>query len=95
MALALARLEPTATWLARRIRRDGDGRGELRRRLPLPAPSSRAGGPTPTPTRWAGPWSRRPRKAGLRMTLLDTCYLAGGLAPAWNHHGMLPLARRS
>ena len=30
-------------------------------------------------------------EAGLRMTLLDTCYLAGGLAPA-EPGGMLPLA---
>ena len=30
-------------------------------------------------------------EAGLRMTLLDTCYLAGGLAPA-EPRGMLPLA---
>ena len=31
-------------------------------------------------------------EAGLRMSLLDTCYLAGGLAPA-EPRGMLPLAR--
>ena len=33
---------------------------------------------TPTRTRWARRWSRRPPKPGLRITLLDTCYLHGG-----------------
>ena len=38
-----------------------------------------AAGPTPTRTRWATRCRGRAGEAGLRLTLLDTCYLAGGL----------------
>ena len=37
---------------------------------------------TTTPTRWGTPWCRPPREAGLRLTLLDTCYLTGGVGGA-------------
>ena len=35
--------------------------------------------PTTTPTPWGTRWSQAARDAGLRIALLDTCYLAGGI----------------
>ena len=37
--------------------------------------------PTPTRTPWARPLLHAAAEAGIRITLLDTCYLAGGLGP--------------
>ena len=52
-----------------------------------------AAGPTPSRTRWPRRWSRRPREAGLRLTLLDACYLAGGL-DAGGHRPLDEVQRR-
>ena len=38
-------------------------------------------GPTPIRTRWATHWPSAASEAGIRLTLLDTCYLASGLGP--------------
>ena len=61
------------------LRRDGAGRGHRGRRVPLPAP--RAGRHALRRPERDGPRAdrRRPPTAGIRITLLDTCYLAGGL----------------
>ena len=48
------------------------------------APAARR---TPTRTRWARRWSQAAADAGVRLTLLDACYLAGGLEA----DGHLPL----
>ncbi len=37
---------------------------------------------TPTPTRWVRPLVGRAREAGIRITLLDTCYLSAGFGAA-------------
>ena len=63
----------------RRVRRDGAGRHHRRRRVPLPPPRHRQGSATPTRTRWAAPSLAAAADAGLRLTLLDTCYLHGGI----------------
>ena len=59
----------------RRLRRDGAGRDHLCRRVPLPAPRAGRHARTPTPTRWARRCVAAADEAGLRITLLDTCYL--------------------
>ena len=59
----------------------------VRRRVPLPAPRPRRQ-PVRRPERHGrGADRRRPADAGIRLTLLDTCYLAGGL----ERTGHLPL----
>ncbi len=81
----------------RRLRRDGAGRVHRRRRVPLPAPRSRRAAATPTRTRWARPWSQAAAEAGIRLTLLDTCYLRGGLdrrRPPAARRGAAPVRRR-
>ncbi len=40
--------------------------------------TSRAGHRTTTRTQWATPWSRPRSEAGIRIALLDTCYLSSG-----------------
>ena len=50
-----------------------------RRRVPLPAPRARRRAVRRPERDGRGAERRRPREAGIRLTLLDTCYLAGGL----------------
>ena len=63
------------------------------RRVPLPAPRPGRHARTPTRTRWAQALSQAAADAGIRLTLLDTCYLAGGLA-AGGHEPLDPLQVR-
>ena len=77
-----------------RLRRDGAGRDHLRRRVPLPAPRPGRRRRTPTRTRWARRWSRPPREAGIRITLLDTCYLTSSVDGAAARRAAAPLRRR-
>ena len=65
----------------RRLRRDGAGRDHLRRGVPLPASRPGRTQRTAIRTRSAGVLITAAAAAGLRITLLDTCYLAGGFAP--------------
>ena len=62
----------------RRLRRDGARRRHRGRRVPLPAP--RPGRPPVRRPERDGRrrWSHAAADAGIRLTLLDTCYLAGG-----------------
>ena len=62
-----------------RVRRDGAGRHHVRRRVPLPPPRRRRASRTPTRTRWARRCVAAARRPGIRLTLLDTCYLHGGI----------------
>ena len=76
-----ARLDPDSYLPAGpgRLRRDGAGRGQLRGGVPLPAPpAGRA--PYDDPNAMGRALIQAAAEAGLRMTLLDTCYLSGGLA---------------
>ena len=50
-----------------------------RRRVPLRPPPDATGRRTTTRTRWARHSSLQPPTVGIRLTLLDTCYLHGGL----------------
>ena len=60
------------------LRRDGAGRDHLRGRVPLPAP--RPGGtPYADPNAMGEALVQAAGEAGIRITLLDTCYLAGGI----------------
>ena len=64
------------------VRRDGAGRDHRGRRVPLPAPRTRRHA-LRRPERHGPRAGRRPpREAGLRITLLDACYLAGGIGAA-------------
>ena len=68
------------------LRRDGAGRRHLRRRVPLPAPPA-GGGRYADPNAMSEALVQAAADAGVRLTLLDTCYLAGGL----DADGHLPL----
>ena len=63
---------------ARDLRRDGPGRHHLRRGVPLPAPRARAATPYADPNAMGAAVAQAAREAGIRITVLDTCYLAGG-----------------
>ena len=59
--------------------------------------TTRTAGRTPTRTRWVQRCSQAAAEAGLRITLLDTCYLAGGLTGdghAAARPGAAPVLRR-
>ena len=60
------------------LRRDGAGRHHLRRRVPLPAPRPRRRAVRRPERDGRRRWSQAAADAGIRITLLDTCYLAGG-----------------
>ncbi len=61
------------------VRGDGARRHHAGRRVPLPAPRLRWHRATRIRTRWARRSCRRRDEAGLRLTLLDACYLDGGI----------------
>ena len=68
----------------RDVRRDGAGRDHRRRRVPLPPPRAGRRRPTTTRTRWARALIAAAREAGIRITLLDACYLHGGIGEPLN-----------
>ena len=61
------------------VRRDGAGRRSRSSASSTTSTTARAAVPTTTPTRWGTRDRRRGREAGIRLTLLDTCYLHGGI----------------
>ena len=63
---------------ARDVRRDGAGRDHVRRRVPLPPPRARRHALRRPERDGRGADRRGARTAGLRITLLDACYLHGG-----------------
>ena len=83
MYAVAARLDPDSLPRAgpRRLRRDGAGRASPPSASSTTCTTPRAAGPTTTRTRWARRWRAAAAEAGIRLTLLDTCYLAGGLGP--------------
>ena len=77
------RLDPELTLRARpgHVRRDGARRHHARRRVPLPAP--RPGGvPYADPNAMGAAVIQAAAEAGIRLTLLDACYLHGGIGTA-------------
>ena len=95
MYAVAARLDPDTYYaLARATYREMVAAGiTTRRGVPLPAPPARTARRTTTPTRWAARWSPRPGDAGIRIALLDTCYLAAGIGRAGRGRAA-PLLRR-
>ena len=75
----------------RDVRRDGAGRDHRASASSTTCTTARAARRTPTPTRWARRCAQAAGDAGIRLTLLDTCYLAGGLTG----DGHLPLDARA
>ena len=71
----------------RDLRRDGAGRHHRRRASSTTCTTRRAACRTTTRTRWPRRCAQAAGDAGIRLTLLDTCYLAGGLTG----DGHLPL----
>ena len=69
------------------LRRDGAGRRSPASASSTTSTTRPAAAGTPTRTRWRRRWSQAAAEAGIRLTLLDTCYLAGGL----DGTGHLPL----
>ena len=68
----LLRARPRGTYA-----RDGAGRDHVRRRVPLPAPRRRRR-PYADPNAMGEALIAAAAEAGIRITLLDACYLAGG-----------------
>ena len=63
------------------VRRDGAGGRDVRRRVPLPPPRARTARRYGDPNEMGAAMVAAASEAGLRITLLDTCYLGAGIDP--------------